>query len=71
MARMTILIRGECMTILYGLKNCDTCKKATKWLEQFPNGFPVPYDATKGLHLHNWLEAQVLRREAEALLGPR
>ena len=20
---------------LYGLKNCDTCKKATKWLERF------------------------------------
>ena len=32
---MTILIRGECMTILYGLKNCDTCKKATKWLDRF------------------------------------
>lgn len=27
------------MTILYGLKNCDTCKKATKWLERFN----VPY----------------------------
>ena len=23
------------MTRLYGLKNCDTCKKATKWLERF------------------------------------
>ncbi|WP_368564514.1 Spx/MgsR family RNA polymerase-binding regulatory protein [Pseudoxanthomonas sp. UTMC 1351] len=23
------------MTTLYGLKNCDTCKKATKWLERF------------------------------------
>lgn len=23
------------MTILYGLKNCDTCKKATKWLDRF------------------------------------
>ena len=21
--------------ILYGLKNCDTCKKATKWLDRF------------------------------------
>jgi len=28
-------------------------------------------DAATGLHLHNWLEAQVLRREAEALLGPK
>ncbi|PJK08576.1 arsenate reductase [Lysobacteraceae bacterium NML95-0200] len=23
------------MTTLYGLKNCDTCKKARKWLERF------------------------------------
>jgi len=22
-------------TIIYGLKNCDTCKKARKWLEHF------------------------------------
>jgi len=22
-------------TTLYGLKNCDTCKKATKWLDRF------------------------------------
>ena len=27
------------MTTLYGLKNCDTCKKATKWLDRFG----VPY----------------------------
>ena len=27
------------MTTLYGLKNCDTCKKATKWLDRFN----VPY----------------------------
>ena len=26
-------------TTLYGLKNCDTCKKATKWLDRFG----VPY----------------------------
>ena len=23
------------MTILYGLKNCDTCKKAQNWLKRF------------------------------------
>ncbi|MBV6846849.1 arsenate reductase [Xanthomonas campestris pv. paulliniae] len=23
------------MTTLYGLKNCDTCKKAAKWLDRF------------------------------------
>ena len=26
-------------TTVYGLKNCDTCKKATKWLDRFQ----VPY----------------------------
>ena len=26
-------------TTIYGLKNCDTCKKATKWLDRFG----VPY----------------------------
>jgi hypothetical protein len=30
----------------------------------------VPDDAN-GLNQHNWLEAQVLRREAEALLVPK
>ena len=23
------------MTTLYGVKNCDTCKKASKWLDRF------------------------------------
>jgi len=33
-------IQEHCMsTTLYGLKNCDTCKKATKWLDRFA----VPY----------------------------
>ena len=40
-------------------------EKATKWLEQYPEDHPVQADNVKGLHLHNWLEAQVLRREAE------
>jgi len=26
-------------TTVYGLKNCDTCKKATRWLDRFG----VPY----------------------------
>jgi hypothetical protein len=32
----------------------------------------MPYNAEiqLGLHRHNWLEAHVLRREAEALLSP-
>jgi hypothetical protein len=44
--------------------------KATKWLEEHPQG-PAAEDDDQGLHLHNWLEAQVLRREAEALLVPK
>ena len=27
------------MTTLYGLKNCDTCKKASKWLDRFGVAF--------------------------------
>ncbi len=29
------------MTTLHGLKNCDTCKKATRWLDRFgvPHAF--------------------------------
>jgi len=30
----------------------------------------VPDDVT-GLHLHNWLEAPILRHEAEALFVPK
>ncbi len=26
---------GKTMTTLYGLKNCDTCRKARKWLDRF------------------------------------
>jgi hypothetical protein len=44
--------------------------KATAWLDQHPGGMPVRAEEQFGLHLHNWLEAHVLRREAEALLGP-
>jgi tetratricopeptide (TPR) repeat protein len=42
--------------------------KAAKWFAQCPEGVPVLPDNDKGLHLYNWLEAQILRREAEALL---
>jgi hypothetical protein len=31
----------------------------------------MPARAELGLDRHNWLEAHVLRREAEALLSPR
>jgi tetratricopeptide (TPR) repeat protein len=46
-------------------------EKATKWLGQYPGGIPVLEDDATGRHLHNWLEAQVLCREAESLLAPK
>jgi len=42
--------------------------KAQAWLDQYGDGMPSRAEEL-GLHLHNWLEAHVLRREAEALLG--
>jgi tetratricopeptide (TPR) repeat protein len=44
--------------------------RATTWLDQFPDGMPKDADQKYGLHLHNWLEAHVLRREADALIRP-
>jgi serine/threonine protein kinase/Flp pilus assembly protein TadD len=43
--------------------------KAQEWLDQYREGMPGRAEEDLGLHLHNWLEAHVLRREAEALLG--
>jgi serine/threonine protein kinase/Flp pilus assembly protein TadD len=43
--------------------------RAQAWLDQYDDGMPSRADEELGLHLHNWLEAHVLRREAEALLG--
>lgn len=45
-------------------------KKAQTWLDQFRDGLPPRADQDLGLHLHNWLEANVLRREAEAMISP-
>jgi hypothetical protein len=44
--------------------------KATVWLDQYRDGMPARGEAEVGLHLHNWLEAHVLRREAESLIRP-
>jgi hypothetical protein len=41
--------------------------KAQAWLSQFGDGLPSRAEEL-GLDLHNWLEAHVLRREAERLL---
>jgi serine/threonine protein kinase/Flp pilus assembly protein TadD len=43
--------------------------KAQAWLDQYGEGMPARAEEELGLHLHNWLEAHILRREAEALLG--
>jgi tetratricopeptide (TPR) repeat protein len=45
--------------------------KTQNWLDQYREGIPPNADAELGLHLHNWLEANVLRQEAEALLGSK
>jgi serine/threonine-protein kinase len=42
--------------------------KAQAWLDQYGDGMPARAEAEVGLHLHNWLEAHVLRREAEVLI---
>jgi tetratricopeptide (TPR) repeat protein len=44
--------------------------KAQAWLDQYRDGMPARAEEELGLHYHNWLEAHVLRREAEALLSP-
>jgi tetratricopeptide (TPR) repeat protein len=45
--------------------------KAQAWLDPYSDGMPALAELEVGLHLHNWLEAHVLRREAEALLSPK
>jgi len=42
--------------------------KAQTWLDHYPDGMPARAEEEFGMHLHNWLEAHVLRREAEALI---
>ena len=52
-------------------------EEARRWLRQAqalldPLGDRLPSRAEEGLglHLHNWLEAHALRREAEAVIRP-
>jgi serine/threonine-protein kinase len=45
-------------------------EKATAWLDQYRDGMPAHAEGELGLDLHNWLEANVLRREAEAMIRP-
>jgi serine/threonine-protein kinase len=44
--------------------------KAAAWLDQYRDAMPDRAEQELGLHLHNWLEAHALRREAEALIRP-
>ena len=43
--------------------------KAQAWLDQYRDGISARAEEKLGVHFHNWLEAHVLRREAEALLS--
>jgi tetratricopeptide (TPR) repeat protein len=45
--------------------------KAQNWLDQYRDGMPPNADTKLGLHIHNWLEANILRREAESLLSQK
>jgi tetratricopeptide (TPR) repeat protein len=45
--------------------------RARQWLEGKSTSVPVVPDDATGFHLHNWLEAQVLYREAQTLLAPK
>ena len=44
--------------------------RAQAWLDRYRDGMPPHAEEELGLHFHNWLEAHVLRREAEALIQP-
>jgi tetratricopeptide (TPR) repeat protein len=44
--------------------------KAQAWLDQYRDGMPATAEQEFGLHFHNWLEAHVLRRDAETLIQP-
>jgi tetratricopeptide (TPR) repeat protein len=44
--------------------------KAQGLLDQFGKGMAAGAEVTPGLDYHNWLEAHVLRREAESLIDP-
>jgi eukaryotic-like serine/threonine-protein kinase len=48
----------------------SSLSKATTWLDSLGNEMPRNADAL-GLHRHNWLEAHVLRREAEELINQK
>ena len=44
-------------------------KKAEDWLDSVGDELPANAESATGLHRHNWLEANVLLREAELAIG--
>ncbi len=44
--------------------------QAQDWLDQYRDGMPASAHQEFGLDKHNWLEAHILRHEAEALIEP-
>lgn len=58
------------MTKVYGIKNCDTVKKALKWLDA--NGFaPQLHDYRKDGLNSDWLQAMAAQFGWEALLNKK
>lgn len=58
------------MTTLYGIKNCDTVRKARRWLDQSSvehNFHDFRQDGVNQKNIQNWLEAL----GAEALINKR
>jgi hypothetical protein len=43
--------------------------QAATWLDSLGDGMPANAESMLKLHLHNWLEANVLRKEAEMAIG--
>ncbi|GGD53847.1 ArsC family reductase [Lacimicrobium alkaliphilum] len=58
------------MTTLYGIKNCDTIKKARKWLEQHHIPFTFHDYRTDGLDTA-WLAQRIDELGIEALVNKR
>jgi tetratricopeptide (TPR) repeat protein len=48
----------------------QSLNRAAQFLDSLSDGWKPEIGRSQGLHLHNWMEAHVLHREAEALLGP-
>jgi tetratricopeptide (TPR) repeat protein len=57
----------------YRLGNQDEARrwliKADHWLDAHREGMPARPEGKIGVHLHDWLEAHILRREAIGLIG--